>query len=333
MRDCDLIVVGGGPAGLSAAVNAASEGLKTIVLDSATQFGGQAGTSTMIENLLGFPKGVTGLELTKRAVGQALKFETELRAPFPVAELMSAEEASGGVGLCSDSGEMITAHAIVLAMGVTYNTLPAKNLAAFLQCGVSYGSPTLSKALHRKKRIMIVGGANSAGQAAVFLAGCQDCKVTIVVRGESLDLKMSKYLVDRIHLLGIPVLTRTSVTEVMGEEGERLERARLVHSETGAESEVEVDHMFVMIGASPRTRFLNGRVARDERGFVLTGNDVPPDRWHLERRPDHNETSMPGVFAAGDVRYGTTKRVATAVGDGASCVGQVHNFLDSEQRL
>ena len=325
----DLVVIGGGPAGLGAAVYGASEGLRTVLLER-TATGGQAGQSSRIENYLGFPDGVSGAQLTERARRQAVRFGAELITTRDVVGL----EASGSARTVRlADGATIDAHTVILAMGVSYRQLVAPGVDELTGRGVFYGSALTEAANCANQDVYIVGGANSAGQAAVYLArGARS--VTLLVRAPSLESSMSYYLIQQIAAL--PNISVRSCTEVVGAAGdEHLEQLILRDNTTGQTETVNAQFLFVFIGAAPRTDWLDGVVLRDARGFIVAGPDLAvgaeqPRGWSLERAPYHLETSLPGVFAAGDVRFQSAKRVASAVGDGAMAVMLVHRYLDRE---
>ncbi|MGY1709909.1 FAD-dependent oxidoreductase [Geodermatophilus sp. SYSU D00758] len=317
----DLVVVGGGPAGLAAAVYGASEGLSTLVLECNAP-GGQAGSTSRIENYLGFPVGLSGADLTARARDQAVRLGAEILVPAEAVRLRRADPYTV-VGL--QDGSEVTASALLVATGVDYRTLDVPGAAGLTGAGVYYGAGRAEAVDHEGGRVFVVGAGNSAGQAAVFLAEFA-ASVTVLVRGPDLGATMSRYLVDR--LLASEKITVDHGTEIAGAVGERrLEGLRL---RTGtAEREVPADALFVFIGQAPRTGWLGGVVRRDERGFVLTGADLgaPPPGWPLPAPPLALETSVPGVFAAGDVRHGSMKRIASAVGEGAMAVRLAHERL------
>ena len=328
----DLIVIGGGPAGLGSAVYGASEGLRTVLLER-TATGGQAGQSSRIENYLGFPDGVSGAQLTDRARRQAAKFGAEVLTTRDVVGL----EANGSARTVRFAdGSAINAHAVILATGVTYRQLSAPGLTDFTGRGVFYGSALTEATPCTGHDVYIVGGANSAGQAAVYLSGGGKKpgarSVTILVRGPSVRSSMSYYLVEQIER--IPQISVRTCTEVAGAHGDdHLERITLRDSNTGATETLDAQWLFVFIGAAPLTGWLDGVVERDERGFVLAGPDLVtagqrPAGWPLDRPPYHLETSVPGVFVAGDVRAESAKRVASAVGEGAMAVMLVHRYLE-----
>jgi thioredoxin reductase (NADPH) len=324
----DLIVIGGGPAGLGAAVYGASEGLRTVLVER-TATGGQAGQSSRIENYLGFPDGVSGAQLTDRARRQAAKFGAEVLTTREVTGLVV--NGSARTVTFSD-GTSIGAHTVILATGVTYRQLNAPGVAKLTGRGVYYGSALTEATSCAGQDIFIVGGANSAGQAAVYLAS-KARSVTILVRGSSLEKSMSYYLIQQVEsIANISVRTCTEVTEAHGTD--HLERLTLRNSATGAVETVDGQYLFVFIGAAPQTDWLDGVVERDSHGFVLAGPDLmadgkPPPGWPLDRPPYHLETSGPGVFAAGDVRAESAKRVASAVGEGAMAVMLVHRYLEN----
>ncbi|QIX28441.1 FAD-dependent oxidoreductase [Nocardioides sp. JQ2195] len=320
----DLCIVGGGPAGLAAAVYAASEGLRTVVVERDAP-GGQAGQSASIENYLGFPKGLTGADLTHRAVAQAARFGAEM----VLARDVLGFESRGPVhAVRFDSGE-IEARALLVATGVSYRRLDAEGLDALGLQGARYGATASEADECRGEEVYVVGAANSAGQAALNLARFAK-RVVLVVRGESLTQTMSQYLVGRVLATeNIEVLVRTEVVAARGDG--HLEAITLADRANGTTAEVATSWLFVFIGAMPRTSWLGDAVARDDKGFVLTGPElVGADHaagWPLARPPYALETSVPGVFAAGDVRLDSMKRVASAVGEGAMSVHLVHRYL------
>jgi thioredoxin reductase (NADPH) len=322
----DLVIVGGGPAGLGAAVYGGSEGLRTVLVER-TATGGQAGQSSRIENYLGFPDGVAGVQLMGRAERQVVKFGAEVLRTREVVAL----EAQGSARIVRfENGEEVTAHAVLLTLGVLYRQLPAPGVADFNGRGVYYGSALTEAASCASHDVYIVGGANSAGQAAVYLARTAN-SVTMLVRAASLEEGMSAYLIQQIR--AIPTITVLTRTEVVGAEGgDHLEALYIRDNATGEERKVAAHWLFVFIGAEPKTDWLDGVVALDSRGFVTSGLDLlldgrRPRGWPLDRDPYLLETSLPGVFAAGDVRSGSVKRVASAVGEGALAVTLVHQYL------
>jgi thioredoxin reductase (NADPH) len=326
----DLIVVGGGPAGLAAAVYGASEGLRTVLVER-TATGGQAGQSSRIENYLGFPDGVSGAQLAERARRQATRFGAEM---LTTREVVGLEAKGSARQVRFADGGTLAAHTVLLATGVSYRQLDVPGLTDLTGRGVFYGSALTEAAACADQDVFVVGGANSAGQAAMYLA--RTCKsVTMVVRGTSLAASMSSYLVDQVaSQANIQVRT---CTEVLGAEGaEHLERLTLRDNAEGVTEAVEASWLFLFIGAAPRTDWLDGSsgVARDANGFVLAGPDLAEDGqlprgWSLERAPYHLETSVPGVFVAGDARAESAKRVASAVGEGAMAVMLVHRYLEN----
>ena len=327
---CDLAIVGAGPAGLAAAVSASSEGLATVMLE-AEALGGQAGTSSLIRNYLGFPRGVSGDELARLASEQA----TQFGATFVYARVTDLRPGHAQHAIVLSDGNAIEAQAVLLATGVRYRRLDVPGTDALLGAGVFYGAATTEAPALRGQPVFVAGAANSAGQAALHLARYAS-EVTILVRGPSLAAKMSDYLVQDIERApNIAVRTRTEVVGAAG--GNRLERLVLRHAEDGAQDVVEAAGLFVLIGAEPQTDWLPPAVARDEGGFVLTGPDlldadgIPPPSFTAQRDPFLNETSVPGVFAAGDVRHRSVKRVASVVGEGAVSVAQVHRHLDERR--
>ena len=320
----DLIVVGGGPAGLGAALYGASEGLRTVLVEKLAT-GGQAGQSSRIENYLGFPDGVSGAQLTARARQQAAKFGAEV---LTTCEATSLELGGSARTIRLSDGTSIAAHTVLLATGVAYRQLTATGCDQLTGCGIYYGSALTQAEDCRNQDIFIVGGANSAGQAAVYLSRYAN-SVTLLVRAPSLVKSMSYYLIEQIDQIeNISVRVCTEVTETHGEE--YLESLTLRDQNTGTTERVPASRLFIFIGAAPLTDWLAGVLARDERGFVLAGPDLgtEPVGWPLDRAPYHLETSVPGVFVAGDVRSESAKRVASAVGEGAMAVMLVHRYLE-----
>ena len=353
----DVAVIGAGPAGMAAAVYAASEGLKTVILESEAP-GGQAGTSSKIENYLGFPNGVSGQELAGRAQVQAQKFGATLSLPLKACDL----ECEGDAGPQTNGGPpykihveerpAVRARTLVIASGATYRKLPLENLPQFEGRGVYYAATAVEAAPCEGEEVVVIGGGNSAGQAAVYLSGRAE-RVHLLVRGDGLADSMSDYLLRRIDASRkITLHRRTEVTGLHGGE-DGLEAITWTNRETGESDRKPIRHVFSMIGAAPNSDWLKGRLQRDEKGFVKTGPDVTADRsgsspradgasvapddraagcgtagaWPLERPPSLFETSRPGVFAVGDVRSGNVKRVASAVGEGSVCVQFLHAVL------
>jgi thioredoxin reductase (NADPH) len=315
----DLVVVGAGPAGLAAAVYGSSEGLSTIVVEAEAP-GGQAGSSSRIENYLGFPAGVAGSELARRALAQARRFGAIVATPRRAVRL-SRDDPYRVVEL--EDGGVLHAGAVVLATGVQYQHLDVPGSDGFVGAGLYYGAATTEAAATEGERVVIVGGANSAGQAALHLARFA-AEVLVVVRGPALAARMSSYLVDRIEASD-RITTRVSTT-VEELRGDAHVEGVVLRGPDGAE-EVDVSSVFVFIGARPRTSWLDGSVVTDSGGFVVTGPDLSADRWSLERDPYLLESSVPGVFAVGDVRASSVKRVASAVGEGSVAVQFVHQVL------
>ena len=320
----DLVVVGAGPAGLAAAVYGASEGLHTLLVEAEAP-GGQAGMSSRIENYLGFPSGLSGADLARRGLTQARRMGAEILTPQQVTGL----RVEDGYKIMSFAGgDEVNARALLLCSGVSYRRLDAPGVDRFTGAGIYYGAALSEATSVAGEDIHIVGGANSAGQAAVFFSA-HARTVTIVVRGASLEQAMSWYLAERIHATGN--ITVAVQSEVAGVDGtDRLSSITIRNIATGEEQTVPTNAMFVFIGAIPQTDWLEGVVARDARGFILTGHEIVEHdvaAWPLDRRPYLLEASVPGVFAAGDVRHGSAKRVASAVGEGSVAVMFVHRYL------
>jgi thioredoxin reductase (NADPH) len=321
----DLIIVGAGPAGLAAAVYGASEGLNVLVVEAISP-GGQAGSSSKIENYLGFPTGLSGQELAARAIAQTEKFGAQMMVAHSVSRL-NCEKRPYKIFL--DNGNKLAARAVVIATGAQYNKPRIPNLDHFEGQGIYYGATYMESQLCEQEEIIVVGGGNSAGQAAVFLAQTAR-KVHMLVRSNRLADTMSRYLIQRIE--ENPGIEMHFKTEIVGLDGDRhLESVTWRDKVSGATSVHPIRHVFIMAGASPRTEWLQGCVAMDNKGFILTGRDLDTaagtSAWHLARSPQMLETSLPGVFAVGDVRSGNVKRVASAVGEGAIAVHMVHNSL------
>ncbi|GGN60651.1 fused response regulator/thioredoxin-disulfide reductase [Actinoplanes lobatus] len=324
----DLIIVGGGPAGLGAAVYGGSEGLKTLLIERQA-VGGQAGQSSRIENYLGFPDGISGAQLTDRARRQADKFAAETLTTREVVALRA--DGSARTLTFADGGE-VSAHAVLLATGVSYRPLLADGVADLTGSGVFYGSAATEGPACAGTDVYIVGGANSAGQAALFFSRYAR-RVTLLVRGDSLEASMSYYLIQQLaQVENIEVRTRC---EVIGAQGAgHLQAITVCDSKNGTKATVECGYLFVFIGAEPRTDWLGDTVLRDDRGFIRTGPDLlvggeRPRGWDRDRDPFYLESSVPGIFAAGDVRVGSVKRVASAVGEGAMAVALVHRYLEA----
>jgi thioredoxin reductase (NADPH) len=321
----DLVIVGAGPAGLASAVYGASEGLDVLLLETYSP-GGQAGSSSRIENYLGFPAGISGNELAGRAYTQAQKFGTQML--LTTGARITCDRKPYEVEL--EDGNRIPARAIVIATGAKYRKLPIENLSRFEGAGIYYGATFVEAQLCSGEEVIVVGGGNSAGQAAVFLAASTK-HVYILVRGSSLADTMSKYLIRRIEQTSnLSLLTHTEVVSLEGVD--HIEWVTLRNSQTGKTEKKRIAHVFVMTGADPNTAWLKGCIVLDNNGFIKTGPDLSPEEligahWPLSRRPYLLETSLPGVFAAGDVRGGNVKRVASAVGEGSIVISFVHQLL------
>jgi thioredoxin reductase (NADPH) len=315
----DLVIVGGGPAGLAAAVYGASEGLRTVMVESEAP-GGQAGQSSRIENYLGFPAGLSGSDLARRATDQARRLGAELLAVRDAVKL-TADGAGRFVEL--SGGQTLSASCVLVASGVAYSQLDTPGFSELTGAGVYYGSAMTEARACSDQHVVIIGAANSAGQAAVYFSGYAR-KVTMLVRGPSLERSMSHYLIEQIAALeNIDVKTSTQATAAEG--NGHLERLKLTGPD--GNTELDVDACFIFIGAAPRTDWLEGVVARDERGFILSGADARGNGWPLKREPYVLETSVPGIFVAGDVRARSIKRVASAVGEGSMAVSLIHQYL------
>src|ERR671914_481853 len=322
----DLVIVGGGPSGLAAAVYGASEGLKTVLIEREAP-GGQAGTSSRIENYLGFPAGLSGADLSQRAVAQARRFEVEILTPQEVAEVR-VEDPYRVVRLAD--GTETSCHALMVTTGVSYRKLDVPGVERLSGAGVYYGAAMTEALSCKDEDVYIVGGANSAGQAAMYFSQ-HARQVVILCRSDNLRKGMSEYLVRQIEdMENIEVRINSGVTEAFGED--HLEELRITNSKTGEEEIVPARSLFIFIGAAPKTDWLEGVVERDERGFILSGPDLiregkPPKNWTEDRDPYLLETSVPGIFVAGDVRHGSVKRVASGVGEGSIAVQFIHQYL------
>jgi thioredoxin reductase (NADPH) len=324
----DLIIIGGGPAGLANAVYGASEGLRTVLIEQSAP-GGQAGTSSRIENYLGFPSGISGADLAQRATTQALRFGAEILTaqevvgvrredPYRIVKLADGSEVSG--------------YAVLISTGMSGKKFDAPGIEPLLGAGVYYGAAMTEAATYRGQDVCIIGGANSAGQGALYFSRYAR-KVVMIVRAAGLEKSMSQYLVSRIKATeNIEVLANAEVISVHGTG--RLEHVVTRNVETGAEMPMDTAAMFIFVGVAPRTEMLAGFVERDETGFIVTGPDLKrvngkPAGWTLDRDPFVFETSVPGVFAAGDVRFGANRRVAAAVGEGSAAIYTIHRYLDT----
>jgi thioredoxin reductase (NADPH) len=322
----DLAIVGGGPAGLAAAVYGASEGLHTVIVEREAP-GGQAGMSSRIENYLGFPSGLSGGDLARRAVVQARRFGVEILAPQTVVNMRT--EGSYRIIKLADDSE-ISCHALMIATGVQWRRLEAPGIDRLQGAGVYYGGGTTEALSCKGEMVYVVGGANSAGQAAMNFSKYAE-RVVILVRGESLSSTMSQYLIDQIkETPNIQLWTHASVAEVHGDT--HLEEVSVLCSDTDKVEQVPASSMFIFIGALPRTDWLGDAIERDDRGFILAGPDLMqggkrPKKWTLDRDPFLLETNVPGVFAVGDVRHGSVKRVASGVGEGSVAVQFIHQYL------
>jgi len=326
-RVYDVAIVGAGPAGLAAAVYAASEGLDAVVIESEFP-GGQAGASSKIENYVGFPMGISGQELAGRAVVQAEKFGAQMMVGQKVVKIRCDQRP---YELTLENGGLIDARSIVIATGAQYNKPNVENLERFEGQGIYYAATAMEAQLCTGEEIIVVGGGNSAGQAAVFLAETVR-QVYMLVRGKELSETMSRYLIQRIiENPGIEVHLQTEIVALAGDS--HLEQVSWLNRMTGEESVHEIGHVFVMTGASPRTDWLRGCLVLDEQGFILTGRDLDlvldsaPQKWPLSRPPQMLETSLPAAFAVGDIRFGNVKRVASAVGEGSISIHLVHRAL------
>jgi len=324
----DFIIIGGGPAGLAAAVYAASEGLKTVMIEK-EGVGGQAGTSARIENYLGFPKGLSGADLARRAATQAKRLG---------AEILTAQEVTGiriedpyRFVQLSDGTEL-SCHALLVATGVDIKKLEAPGAEGLTGISVYYGAAVTEAASYKGERVFVIGGANSAGQGAVFLSQYAK-QVTMIVRGTSLEVSMSQYLINQIDSIdNIDVMLRTEVTEVHGED--KMDSITVYNKDTKKSQTLDGSAMFIFIGAVPRTDFITEMILCDHSGFIVTGPDLMtngsrPMGWMLKRDPYLLETNIPGVFAAGDVRHGSVKRVATAIGEGSASLQSIHRYLST----
>ena len=318
----DLVVIGGGPAGLAASVYGASEGLSTLLIEERAP-GGQAGESYRIENYLGFPKGISGADLTRRAVSQATRLGAEILVPASV-ERIERRDPFRTIHL--KDGSSITAKAVIVASGITYRRLPATGVDELSGTGVYYGTSQIDGVRHKGESVYVVGGGNSAGQAALFLTRFTD-DVTIVIRRGDLGATMSQYLIDAIEESpSVKVRANARIVEVIGES--HLSSLRFADTTTSVETEVSAGALFIFIGQGARTDWIAGLVELDDRGFIMTGSDLGPLKdWNVDRDPFPFETSVSGVFSAGDVRHGSIRRVAGATGEGATAVRFVHKHL------
>jgi len=324
----DVIIIGAGPAGLGAAVYGASEGLRTLMIDKEAT-GGQAGTSSRIENYLGFPKGLSGADLTRRATAQARRLGAEI---LTAQEVIGVRVEDPYRFVTLSDGTELACRALVLATGVTVRRLDVPGVEALNGAGIYYGAALTEAAFYRGEHVFVVGGANSAGQGAMFFSRYAS-KVTMLVRGTSLAKSMSQYLVDQIEATdNIEVLVRTEVVEAIGKD--RLQAITIVNTDSGQTETVPAAAMFLFIGAVPHSELVAGVVERNHAGFIITGADLMknghrPQNWALKRDPYLLETSVPGIFAAGDIRQGAVRRVASAVGQGAIAISLIHQHLQT----
>jgi thioredoxin reductase (NADPH) len=322
----DLAIVGGGPAGLAAAVYGASEGLRTVMIEREAP-GGQAGMSSRIENYLGFPSGLSGADLARRAVAQARRFGVEILSPQ---EAVGARAEGPYRFVRFGDGTEISCHSLLIASGVQWRSLGAPGVERLTGAGIYYGAAMTEALACQNKDVYVVGGANSAGQAVMHFSQYAR-RVIMIVRGDRLEKSMSQYLVDQIRKTpNIHVEFNSSVAEVHGES--HLEEVSIYCSESGETNRLPANYLFILIGAQPHTEWLGGLIERDERGFILTGPDIMrdgkrPRGWQLERDPYLLETSVPGIFAVGDVRKGSIKRVASGVGEGSVAISFIHQYL------
>ncbi|UZO82703.1 FAD-dependent oxidoreductase [Aquimarina sp. ERC-38] len=321
----DVVIIGAGPAGLAAAVYGGSEGLKTLLIEKHAP-GGQAGTSSRIENYLGFPNGLSGQELTHRAISQAKRFGIEFLSPR---EVNSITEKDGYKSLSLDNGECIRTKSVIITTGVNYRKLEAEGIEEYTGAGIYYGSSMTEAQACKNKEVYIVGGGNSAGQSAVYLSNFAK-NVYIVIRKEDLTSSMSSYLIDQINVIeNIKVLGNTEIRKAIGED-ERLTQLELDTS--GETKTVAADALFIFIGSRPYTDWVQMDIIKDKRGFIETGRDLVRYQdfkhiWKKDREPFLLETCSPGIFASGDVRAGAMNRVASAVGEGAMAIKFVHEYL------
>ncbi|MDQ3395001.1 MAG: FAD-dependent oxidoreductase [Bacteroidota bacterium] len=323
----DLIIIGAGPAGLAASVYAASEGLSTLIIEKEAP-GGQAGTSAHIANYLGFPAGISGEELSKRAIAQAEKFGVEI---ISASEVKDIKIKGGYKTVLVNNNIKVSCYAILLSNGVSYKKLNIPGLQKFAGAGIYYGAVNTEAPLCEGQDVFLIGGGNSAGQAAMYLS--QFAKtVRILIIEESLKNTMSQYLIEQIEgVQNIEVHATTEIKEAIGEKN--LKKVKVENNSTGEINEYDATAVFIYIGAEPKSEWLPKSIMRDEKGFILTGADVfidekLPDNWKLKRPPGLLETSVPGIFAAGDIRSGSVKRVASAVGEGAMSITFVHQYLN-----
>jgi thioredoxin reductase (NADPH) len=324
----DLIIIGAGPAGLAAAVYGASEGLRTVVIEKEAT-GGQAGTSARIENYLGFPQGLSGVDLARRATAQATRLGAEILTAQEAVQVR-VEDPYRFVTLAD--GTELSCHALLIATGMTVREPNVPGIETLIRTSVYYGAAFTEAKHYQGRNVYVLGGANSAGQGAVFLSRYAS-QVTILIRGDSLEKSMSRYLIDQINkTLNISVIMETDLTALLGTD--RLEAITIKNRKTGKSETIPADAMFIFIGAVPHSNIVAGVVERSEAGFIFTGPDLinngrRPKNWKLNRDPFLMETSVPGIFAAGDVRHGVLRRVASAVGQGSVAISFIHEYLAS----
>lgn len=322
----DLVIMGAGPSGLTAAVYGGSEGLKTVVIERHS-LGGRAGSTSLIENLIAHPKGITGEQFTRSSIEQAEKFGVEFVSPV---EVNGISKEGNQIRLLLSCNVEITCYALIIAVGVRYRMLDVPNVRRLTGAGIFYGAAMTEGLRNKGKEVFVVGGANSAGQAAMYFSRFAN-KVTLIVRADSINKRMSYYLVQEIHQQpNIHILTNSEIIAVQGEDYLSFIEVRNV--KTGQALNFAADNLFLLIGGVPYTECMKGNFARDENGFLLTGRDLEAHEdfnniWKLKRRPFQLETNISGVMAVGDVRNGTAKRMAAAIGDGATAVTLVHDYI------
>lgn len=320
MKKYDVVIIGSGPGGMAAAINSSSEGLDTLVIEASSELGGQARKSTRIENYPGFPDGVSGTEFTAFCVAQMKKFGTDVLAPVSV----TGVKTSGHTKIITlENDTQLEASSVILATGLSYRLLDAKGLPYFIGCCAFYGCPSSEYSVKGSRDLTIIGGANSAGQAALHLAKNPNATVRILVRS-SLEKGMSQYLISRIReSKNIEVCEGCELKEVAGEAHVK----SIVVDQNGEKREWETEAIYIFIGAVPKTKFLDGYLERDDKGFICTGRHIT--KWNKDRPPFALETSVPGIFAVGDVRLDSRKRVGAAVGEGSSVITDIHSYLES----